>query len=212
MDSNRVIYHIGVDFKPIYIAPFKDGFLFTSSNDSQLFYYNFHEVQTFAGADERSSRDGTAFDSRIYTPTEIAVSHSSSGSIKLIKLLKQTTEFLDTLHSLAKAFSLYETHASYTLKTTDEAKKLVEQYVSVIKKDANHIKHDRNIVLRGLSGPEGSVSAATVDSLHLLGLTSRQLKSNTEKLDYRNINLLSCLKLSLENLHSKMNKKHGTQI
>ena len=31
----------------MYIAPFKDGFLFTTSNDNQLFYYNFDEFQTF---------------------------------------------------------------------------------------------------------------------------------------------------------------------
>ena len=41
----------------MYVAPFKDGFLFTTSNDS----FNFScEVQTFAGGDERCSRDGTA--------------------------------------------------------------------------------------------------------------------------------------------------------
>ena len=33
-------------------------------------------------------------------------------------------------------------------------------------------------------------------------------EKNTEKLGYRNINLLSCMTLSLENLHSTMNKKH----
>ena len=44
----------------MYIAPFKDGFLFTTSNDSQLFNFNFDEVQTFAGGGERFSRDGTA--------------------------------------------------------------------------------------------------------------------------------------------------------
>ena len=33
-------------------------------------------------------------------------------------------------------------------------------------------------------------------------------EKNTEKLGYRNISLLSCMTLSLENLHSTMNKKH----
>ena len=86
----------------MYVAPFKDGFLFTTSNDRQLFHYNFDKVQTFAGGDERSSRDGT-------------VSNSFSGSIKLITPLKRTAEFLDALHSLAKAFSLHEKYASYSL-------------------------------------------------------------------------------------------------
>ena len=47
LDTNYVTHHIEVDFKPMYIAPFKDGFLFTTSNDNQLFYYNFDEFQTF---------------------------------------------------------------------------------------------------------------------------------------------------------------------
>ena len=96
----------------MYTAPFKDGFLFTTSNDSQLFYCNFDEVKTFAGGDERPSRDGTAL----------------IGFIKLITPWKRTAEFLDALHSLAKAFFLHEKHA----KTTDETIKLAEQYVSVI--------------------------------------------------------------------------------
>ena len=53
--------------------PSKDGFLFITSNDSQMFYYNFDEVQTFAGGDERSSRDETVLYLRFYTTAEIAV-------------------------------------------------------------------------------------------------------------------------------------------
>ena len=68
LDTNQVIHHIGVDFKPMYMV--------TTSSDSQMFYYNFDEVQTFAGGDERSSRDRTALYSRFSTP--IAVSDSSN--------------------------------------------------------------------------------------------------------------------------------------
>ena len=74
----------------------------------------------------------------------------------------------------------------------------------------DRITHDRNIGHKSLNGPEGSVSGATVDLLHLrFGLT--QLENNTEKLGYRNINMLSCMVLYLENLDSTVNKKHGTQ-
>ena len=34
--TNQVIHHIGVDFKPVHMAPFKDGFLFTTSSDAYL--------------------------------------------------------------------------------------------------------------------------------------------------------------------------------
>ena len=36
LDTNQVIHHIGVDFKPMHVAPFKDGFLFTTSSDGYL--------------------------------------------------------------------------------------------------------------------------------------------------------------------------------
>ena len=62
-----------------------------------------------------------------------------------------------------------------------------------------------------MNGPERSVSATTVRSLHLLGFRLTQLKNNTEKFAYRNLNMLSSMTLSLENLDSAVNKKHGTQ-
>ena len=73
----------------------------------------------------------------------------------------------------------------------------------------DHIKHDRNIGPKSLNGLEGSFSAATVDSLHLLGFGLTEMKNNTEKFSYRNVNMLSCVTLSLENLD--LNKKHGIQ-
>ena len=92
----------------------------------------------------------------------------------------------------------HEKHASYSLKTIDEAIKLVEQCESVIQSHVVHFRYDRNKGLKTLNGPKGSVSAATLDSLHLLDFGLRQLKI-TEKLGHRNINLFSCLTLSLEN-------------
>ena len=122
------------------------SYLFTS-NDSQLFYYNFDEVQTFAGGDKSASRERAALYSRFYTPTgmvvefdsAVHVSYSSTGSIK------RTAEFLDALHRLAKTFSLHEKHASYSLKTTDKTMKLVEQCGSVIQNNIDHIRYDRII-------------------------------------------------------------------
>ena len=84
--KDQVVHHIGFDFKPMYIAPFKDGFLFTTSNDSQLFYFNFDEVQTFAGGGERSSRDGTALYWRFYTQTGITVKFEFEFEYKFAQL------------------------------------------------------------------------------------------------------------------------------
>ena len=56
----------------------------------------------------------------------------------------------------------------------------------------DHIRHDKNIGTKSLNGPEGSVSAATVDRFWIY-----TAESNTENLDYRNINMLSCMALYL---------------
>ena len=53
------------------------------------------------------------------------------------------------------------------------------------------------------------VNGYSVAIQSLLNSELRQLKNNTEKLGYRN--LLSWMTLSLENLHSTMNKKYSTQ-
>ena len=74
----------------------------------------------------------------------------------------------------------------------------------------DRIRHDRNIGPKSLNEPEGSVSATTVDSLHLPGFGLTQLKNYTEKFGYRNINMLSSMTLSLENLDSTVNNKCGT--
>ena len=36
LNINKVIHHIRVDIKPMHMAPFKDGFLFTTSSDGYL--------------------------------------------------------------------------------------------------------------------------------------------------------------------------------
>ena len=82
----------------MYMSPFKDGFLFSTSNDSQLFYYKFDKVQSFAGGEERSCRDGTALYSQFYIATGttiqldnvVYVSDSLNGFIKLTTPLKRS--------------------------------------------------------------------------------------------------------------------------
>ena len=58
----------------------------------------------------------------------------------------------------------------------------------------DHLGHDRNIGLKSLNGPEGSVSAAIVYSLHLL-----------------DTGLIQMHDIPLENSHSTVNNKDGTE-
>ena len=62
-----------------------------------------------------------------------------------------------------------------------------------------------------LNGSKGSVSAVTVCSIKMLLWNLKKLKENCESFNYNKVNLLSCMILSLENLHSAVNRKQGNQ-
>ena len=77
MDTNQVIHRIGVDFKTNIWHHLKVASYLV--HQVMGIYCNFDKVQTFAGGDERSSRDGTPIYLRFYTPTGIAVRNDSSN-------------------------------------------------------------------------------------------------------------------------------------
>ena len=68
-----------------------------------------------------------------------------------------------------------------------------------------------DVLPNSLNGPEGSVCAVTVSSIKMLLWDLKKLKENCESFNYNEVNLLSCLTLSVENLHSTVNRKQGTQ-
>ena len=81
----------------------------------------------------------------------------------------------------------------------------------MIQNNVDHIICDRNVGFKILSEPEGSISTAPINLLHLVDFGLRQLVNNTKKLGYSKINLLSYIILSLEHLHSTVCKKYDTQ-
>ena len=62
-----------------------------------------------------------------------------------------------------------------------------------------------------LNGQEGTVSAVTVCSIKMLLWGLKKLKENCELFSCNEVNLLSCMTLSAENLHLEGNRKQGTQ-
>ena len=68
-----------------------------------------------------------------------------------------------------------------------------------------------DVLPNSLNGPEGSVSAVTISSIKMLLRGLKKLKENCESFNYNEVNLLSCMTLSVENLHSTLNRKQGTQ-
>ena len=136
----------------------------------------------------------------------------SVGFIKIITELKETAKFLGGIQSIINAFSVREKHHSYYLKTLDEAISLVSSCDEMLSRNIEIIKlinGDR--LSNSLNGPEGSVSAVTICSIKVLLCGLNKLKENRESFSYNKVNLLSCMTLSAENLHSAVNRKQGIQ-
>ena len=62
-----------------------------------------------------------------------------------------------------------------------------------------------------LNGPEVSVSVVNVCSIKMLLRSIKKHKENCESFSYKKVNLLRYMTLSVENLHSAVNRKEGTQ-
>ena len=102
------------------------------------------------------------------------------------------------LRHIVDAFSVHEKHQRYSLKSLDEAISLVSS--------CNGMQ-----ILNLSDGPEGSISTVTTESINILLWGLRRLKENVETYQYHKTNLLSCMTLTVENLHSTVNKKQSIQ-
>jgi len=130
----------------------------------------------FAGKKgEEGSRDGTTSYCRFYQASGVAIefdnvvycTNKSVGSIKILTELEETSKFLNGLQCVIDAFSVHEKHQRYSLKSLDDAILLVASCNEMLASNTAVIRSVGNLP-RSLNGPEGTVSAATVDSIKIL--------------------------------------------
>ena len=126
--------------------------------------------------------------------------------------MKETTKFPGSLQSIISAFSVHGKPRYYSLKTLDEAISLVSSFDEILYKNVEIINSiNGDDLSNSFNGPEGSVSAVTLCSINMLLWGLKKLKENCESFSYNEVNLLSCMALSVKNLHSAVNRKQGTQ-
>ena len=204
---------------PVCAAPFKSGFLYTAEDKCKIFYWDGTKSSIFAGGESEGSKDGSAEFSRFYNPSGLAVefdnvvyvSDYSTGSIRILTTLSETSKFLKALGNLADAFSIHESKQEFKLQSLPDAILLVERCVEVIQKNTDLIRENDPSLPKSLNGPEGSVSAVSLESLHIVLWALKRLGTISATYNIKGWNLLSCVTLDVENLHSSVNQQQGVQ-
>lgn len=103
----------------------------------------------------------------------------------MLTTLKNTASFLKAIGKISNAFSVpHEKHQPYNTKTMDEAIALVTQCNVTLQENKKAIRQQHENLFKSLNGPEGSISAKTMESIYLLQWGLSRLKSNLGEFDY----------------------------
>ena len=89
---------------------------------------------------------------------------------------------------------------------TEEAIGLVRHCKTVLEEHAYQIRAESNIT-DALNGPQGHVSAKTVNSVQLMEWGLGRLADILGEYDYKALDLLSCMTLDVENCHATVHSK-----
>ena len=144
----------------------------------------------------------TEFDSVVY------VCDAQANSLMVCTEIKQCSLFLNAMGSLYNAFSVHNKGSTYTVKRPDEALILVRQCKDFLNDITVDIRSNTGIS-RTLNGPEGHVSAKTVQSVSMTEWGLQRLFDNLKTFDYQATNLLRRMTLDVENCHSTVHIKQA---
>ena len=199
---------------PCQLTKFGPDLLFTNQKSCSIWKLrSTREADVFAGKEE-GSLDGpvttccfkqpmgiaTEFDSVVY------VCDAQTNSIKLLSKMNHCGKFLRAIGVMYEAFSVHNKGGSYEKKTTEEAIGLVRHCKTVLEEHACQIRAESNIT-GALNGPQGHVSAKTVNSVQLMEWGLRRLADILGEYDYKALDRLSCMTLDVENCHATVHSK-----
>ncbi len=199
---------------PCILAKFGSDLLYTNQKSCSVWrLQSTGDVEVFAGKEEGSLDRPvttcpfrqpmgitTEFDSVVY------VCDAQTNSIKLLSKMSNCAKFLRAIGALYEAFSIHAKAALYETKTINEAIDLVRHCKTTLEVYENEICVESNIT-GALNGPQGTVSAKTVDSIQLMEWGLQRLANILAKYDYQCLNLLSCMTLDIENCHATVHAK-----
>ena len=199
------------------IASYKAGILYADPNTHRilLWHKTSDEVEVFAGSGSEGNKDGMASKTEFYQPVGLCVEFNhvvyvcdaQTSCIKILTSLKQTAAFLNVMGNIYKAFSVHEKHLSYRLASIQEAVGLVSDTLQLLRGNEDSIRGEVANLPRTLNGPQGNVASKTVASVQMLKDGLEKLQQALELHGYDALNLLSCMTLDVENMHSVVHHK-----
>ena len=199
------------------LTKFGTGILFTNQKRASVWQLNPHgDVRVFAGCDsEEGSVDKLAKNCRFKQPFGICtefvnmvyICNAQTNSIKVCNKVTECSQFLKGIGALYDAFSVHSKGATYKIKSANEALSLVHQCKVMFNEITADIRNSTEIS-GTLNGPQGHVSARTVNSVEMIEWGLQRLFANLSKFDCKATNLL-CMTLDVENCHSTVHIKQA---
>lgn len=199
------------------VTPFQRGILLTDQEEATLFKIDEEgRVQIFAGTKVEGSQDGPVLECQFKQPIGICVEFDSvvyvcdaqSNSLKIITPLSETARFLSSVGKLYDAFSVHKKGQSPAPRTLPEATEKVKECKQILAEYEKSVRSVPGCSKMTLNGPQGAVSAVTVRSVDMLHWGLDRMKSLFSSLSFDATNLLSCMTLDVEHLHSTSHIKH----
>lgn len=199
------------------VIAFKKGILFTDQQRATLYQIDEHEnIEKFGGGEVEGCQDGPVAECKFKQPVGacvefdnvVYVCDAQSNSVKIVTPLCETAKFLNALGYLYDAFSVHKKGQRVPLRTLAQAVEKVGQCKDALSEFEHSVRCVEGCSEISLNGPQGMVSAATVKSVDLLHWGLKRMESVLSALSFPDTNLLSCMTLDVEHLHSTSHVKH----
>ena len=218
--NGSVLRNGSVDCSSVHlVAPLSDGSIVFTDQDSRQVkqLQRCGNVAVMAGTGEEGNKNGSgshaAFGQPMCVCTEgsnVFVTDSQIGTVKLVTTIRGTVEFLENLGTFYRAFSVHFKRQQTEKQTLKEAHQMVKGVSGYFKSTVNEVKNMMKSN-RVTNGPEGTIASKTATSLELVEKGLQRLDANFSELnpDFK-IKPEVCLTVQVENLHTVTHLKHPT--
>ena len=201
------------------VVAFEKGILFTDRQRATLYKTDEdNNIEKFAGCEVEGCLDGPEAGCKFKQPmgscvefaNVVYVCDAQPNSVKIVTPLFETAKILNALGHLNDAFSVHKKSKgqSVPLRTLAQAVEKFGQWKDALSEFEHSVRCVEGCSEISLHRPQGMVSAATVKSVVLLHWGLGRIESVLSALSFPYTNLLCCITLDVDHLHSTFHIKH----